>query len=210
MSSEPNIIGVNFTPDLTDQINIRQGKLGKFALDPEDIIYNNSKTSWLRVSSGVEIKEWEKTGLGDYNRFDSRDFVLMGGVIGKEGPSSALQPLATTTSDVIQDQIISQYGIGDHTKWGWGPPPSVISADVKSLNRGAVRKTTLMLTAHNPDQFKMLELLYLRLGFSILVEWGHTHYYNSDGDLQQSDFLTTPYNTFFDNSNKGYQGFFDL
>ena len=37
------IIGENINPDLIKQIDIRQEKLGKAVLDPQDIIYNNSK-----------------------------------------------------------------------------------------------------------------------------------------------------------------------
>ena len=55
--------------------------------------------------------------------------------------------------------------------------------EIQALNKGSIRKATLMLTAHNPDQFRIIELLYLRLGFSILVEWGHNMYYDNDGNL---------------------------
>ena len=82
--------------------------------------------------------------------------------------------------------------------------------DISALNKGSLRKAKVMLTAHNPDQFKMLEILYLRLGFSILIEWGHTHYYDNDGDLQQAPFNTTPFSNFFEKKDVGYQGFFDL
>lgn len=207
MSSKPNIIGANFSPDLVTQIKVRQEKLGKPNPEIDDILYTNSKTSWLRVSSGVDINDWSKTGLGEYNQFGAKDFVLFGGVTGEKGPQP-LQPLATTAYDVAKDQIAAQYGIGNPTQWGYSPPPSVTSLDIQALNKGSIRKATLMLTAHNPDQFRILELLYLRLGFTILVEWGHTHYYDSEGNLQQIDnFSTTPFNTFFNSAGSQYEGF---
>ncbi len=211
MSSESrNIIGDDFSPDLIAQINKRQTKLGNPNPKSDDIIYNNSKTSWLRVSSGVEISgSANDVGLGDYSKFEAKDFVLFGGVTGTKGPSEVLggmQPLATTTADIVNDQIKAQYGIGAHTKWGFSPPPSVTSMDIQALNRGSIRKAQLMITAHNPDQFRMIELLYLRLGFTILVEWGHSTYYDNDGNLQKMDFQTTPFNKFFDSAGEGYKG----
>jgi len=207
MGSKPNIIGANFTASLATQIKVRQEKLGKPNPEVNDILYNNSKTSWLRVASGVDINDWDKTGLGEYNQFSAKDFVLFGGVTGEKGPQP-LQPLATTTYDVVGDQIAAQYGIGNPSQWGYSPPPSVTSVDIQALNKGSIRKATLMLTAHNPDQFKILEILYLRLGFTILVEWGHTHYYDNEGDLQQmGNFSTTPFNTFFNSPGSQYEGF---
>lgn len=210
-SKSKNIIGDNFSPDLVKQIETRQQKLGKSKLDTEDIIYNNSRNAWLRVASSVEIKDFDKTGLGgEYNTVGAKDFILFGGVTGINGPSSTLQPIATTTNDIINDQIIAQYGIGNHTKWGFDPPPSVTSMEIQALNKGSIRKATLMLTAHNPDQFRIIELLYLRLGFSILVEWGHNMYYDNDGNLQSMGFSTTPFTKFFDAKGSGYEGFSDL
>lgn len=212
MSSEKNIIGADFSPNLISQINTRQTKLGNPKPTSDDIIYNNSKTSWLRVSSGVDIPgNASSVGLGDYNKFEAKDFVLFGGVTGEGGPGSSgvlngMQPIATTTSDVVNDQIMAQYGIGNHTKWGFSPPPSVTSMDIQALNRGSIRKAQLMITAHNPDQFRMIELLYLRLGFTILVEWGHSTYYDNNGNLQKMDFQTEPFNQFFSSPGSGYTG----
>ena len=109
MSSEKNIIGADFSPNLISQINTRQTKLGNPKPTSDDIIYNNSKTSWLRVSSGVDIPgNASSVGLGDYTKFEAKDFVLFGGVTGEGGPGSSgvlnrMKPLATTTNDVVQD-----------------------------------------------------------------------------------------------------------
>ena len=78
--------------------------------------------------------------------------------------------------------------------------------DVQALNRGSIRKAQLMITAHNPDQFRMIELLYLRLGFTILIEWGHSTYYDNNGKLQKMDFQTEPFNKFFSSPGSGYEG----
>ena len=76
INSKPNKTGANFSPDLVTQIKVRQEKLGKSDPGVDDILYTNSKTSWLIVASGVDINDWSKTGLGEYNQFGAKDFVL--------------------------------------------------------------------------------------------------------------------------------------
>ena len=60
------IIGENLDQSLINQINIRQSKLGKVNLDHNDIIYNNSNTSWLRVASSVDVDDTQLAGLDDF------------------------------------------------------------------------------------------------------------------------------------------------
>jgi hypothetical protein len=76
------------------------------------------------------------------------------------------------------------YGIGG-TDYGIQPPPGIISATIDSLNRGSIRKATVTLKAHNKFQFDIIELLYLRLGFTMMLEWGWDRYLdNETGTIQ--------------------------
>jgi len=76
------------------------------------------------------------------------------------------------------------YGIGG-TDYGIQPPPGIIGATVDSLNRGSIRKATVTLKAHNKFQFDIIELLYLRLGFTMMLEWGWDRYLdNETGTIQ--------------------------
>ena len=89
----------------------------------------------------------------------------------------------TTTNDLWGDNFI--YGIGG-TNYGIQPPPGIIGATVDSLNRGSIRKANITLKAHNKFQFDIIELLYLRLGFTMMLEWGWDKYLdNETGTIQQ-------------------------
>ena len=197
-----SIIGENLDENLTKQINVRQEKLGKPFLDPDDIIYNNSGTSWLRVASSVNIDDVDLAGLGDFtavgegNRF-AKSAVLFGATVDDKG---TLPLEALNSSQILNEQTQAQYGWGgNHSKWGY--TPRVESLNISALNRGAIRKASISIVAHNPDQFRLIEALYLRLGFTILVEWGHTTYYDNEGALQQrNDFATPPFDTFMGGS----------
>jgi hypothetical protein len=77
------------------------------------------------------------------------------------------------------------YGLGG-TDYGIQPPPGITGATVDSLNRGSIRKATVTLKAHNKFQFDVLELLYLRLGFTMMLEWGWDRYLDNDtGKIEQ-------------------------
>jgi len=178
------IIGENLEIGLSNQIKVRQKKLGNPTPTTEDAIFNNSKATWLRVASSVDINDINLAGLGDFAENGSelaKNLVLFSGAINSKGtlPNKAL----STSTNNLSEQVLAQYGIGNSTQWGYSPPPGIESISVQALNRGAIRKANISLKAHNPDQFRLIEALYLRLGFTILVEWGHTVYYDNDENL---------------------------
>lgn len=74
----------------------------------------------------------------------------------------------------------SSYGLGG-TDFGLQPMPGITSLDIKHLNRGSIRKATINLKAYNKFQFEVIDTLYLRLGFNMLLEWGNSHYIESSG-----------------------------
>ena len=72
----------------------------------------------------------------------------------------------------------SAYGLGGNNQ-GLVPPPGLIDAKIDALNRGSIRKATVNIKAHNKFQFELIELLYIRLGYTMLLEWGWDKYINS-------------------------------
>lgn len=72
------------------------------------------------------------------------------------------------------------YGLGG-TDFGLQPMPGINSLEIKHLNRGSIRKATITLKAYNKFQFEVINTLYLRLGFNMLLEWGNSHYIESSG-----------------------------
>jgi hypothetical protein len=60
--------------------------------------------------------------------------------------------------------------------------PGIISADIKTLTRGSLKKATVKLTANNKQQFDIIDLLYMRLGYTVLLEWGNSIYTKNGTD----------------------------
>ena len=77
----------------------------------------------------------------------------------------------------------SSYGLGG-TQQGITPPPGIQDVQINCINRGSIRKATVTLKAYNKFQFEIIEILYLRLGFTMMLEWGWDKYLNKDGSLE--------------------------
>ena len=78
----------------------------------------------------------------------------------------------------------SAYGLGGNLQ-GIVPPPGLIDASIESLNRGSIRKAVVNIKAYNKFQFELIELLYIRLGYTMLLEWGNDKFINNKGELQK-------------------------
>lgn len=76
------------------------------------------------------------------------------------------------------------YGLGGNQQ-GFVPPPGLIDAKIEALNRGSIRKATVNIKAHNKFQFELIELLYIRLGYTMLLEWGWNKFIDNNGDYKE-------------------------
>jgi hypothetical protein len=75
------------------------------------------------------------------------------------------------------------YGVGG-TDFGYSPMPGIVDMEFRCLNRGSIKKATLNIKAHNRDQFDIIDVLYLRLGYSVFLEWGWDKYIDNKGKLK--------------------------
>ena len=73
----------------------------------------------------------------------------------------------------------NSYGLGGTTQ-GLVPSPGLISAKINCKNRGSIREANVQLKAYNRFQFELIELLYLRLGFTMMLEWGWNKFKTRD------------------------------
>ena len=64
--------------------------------------------------------------------------------------------------------------------FGIVPMPGIENVNVKSLEKGSIKRATIQLKVYNKQQFDIIDILYLRLGYTILLEWGDSHYLNNE------------------------------
>eukprot|EP01044_Picomonas_judraskeda_P002739 COSAG03_NODE_207_length_10641_cov_17.777272_2_plen_905_part_00 len=112
-----------------------------------------------------------------------------------------------TTSTSVWNS--SAYGLGGNQQ-GLVPPPGLIDAKIDALNRGSIRKATINIKAHNKFQFELIELLYIRLGYTMLLEWGWDKYIdNKTAKLQQMGNTLMEDVWFQDNNQDNFQTLID-
>jgi hypothetical protein len=177
------LLGEPIRPEVAKQINLRQKKHGITAgRDSETYRYLNTKTAWIKLASGVKIND--SSDIAKAN-------VLFGGV---SSLSSTVLNQRTETFGAPS----GSYDYKNSGNFGYIPMPGLISAEIKCLNRGSIKKATVELKVQSADQFDTIEKLYLRLGYTVLLEWGWGTYFDNDGNLQTNYYtLTEDPNGFF-------------
>lgn len=185
-----NILGEGFPEEIIKQIAQRQKIYGSGysgnTRTSEEIIYLNSNTSWCKLVSSVDIDstmDIQSESLRNNPNITSsnlaKKFVLFNGVT--DTNTNQQRAGINFSQDIFGGN--GAYGIGG-TEFGILPMMGIKSVNVKSENRGSLRTATIQIKAFNKVQFDIIDLLYLRLGFNILLEWGHSMYYDNNGKLQ--------------------------
>ena len=218
MTRGSNIVGEPLDPFVFDEIKHRQEwQYSGFdsSRTEEQIQYLNNKDSWIKLGSSVEVglENLQTTaseaslGLGRLKSLGfpkpedfmgtelAEKFILFNGVSEVGNPNSRMG-IADNTNLWNNN---SSYGLGG-SEFGLVPTPGVISMNVDCMNRGSIRKANIQIVAHNKFQFELIEMLYLRIGFHVLLEWGNDRYYDGDNysNIQNTlmeDFWFNPTNT---------------
>jgi hypothetical protein len=185
-----NIVGSSFDYYVIDQINTRQQKLGLGLRDQDVVRFENSNAPFIRLTSGVNVSGdviKEALELSDtlYNENKlAKQFQLFSArtqeQYNKVGSNGTLETATRSTfTHGYGYGPVSSYGFMSDSSYGLVPPPGITSIDVKALNRGSLREANIRITCHNLQQFQIIELLYMRLKYSILLEWGHNLYWTN-------------------------------
>jgi hypothetical protein len=167
-----------FTTVVREQLNARQQSLQR-RTKPSDIIYQNSRNSWIRMTSGVNVNGSSTL---------AENYVMLGGVLNRDKSlRSGVGGINKTYS--VNSPSLSSYnqpGIKAGTA-GIKPMPGITSLDCKSKTAyGSLREVTINFSCNNIQQLEDLELLYMRPGYTVLVEWGWTPFLDNKGDLQHN------------------------
>ena len=189
-NTPPNVVGEPFKEYVNSQIRVRQQAHGsgfKSTRSDKDLVYLNSRNAWVKVASSVDvipedgITKLKELGLDPNLTRDqlSKKAILFNGT---SEFGNKTQPGGVASNNSIFNN--SAYGFGG-SSFGLQPMPGITSFTIGHNNIGSIRTATINIRAHSPLQFGIINLLYIRLGFSILVEWGNSMYLDNDGKLQK-------------------------
>lgn len=190
-----NIVGEGFPEEIIKQINVRQKKKGSYARDNQTLTWMNSNTGWVKMVSSVNIAperfKFDNSPFGgDTSKTGNtlaKEYVLFGGVSNEIGSKTkdATQRTGIATDGSIFNQ--NAYGLGGLEYGGLRPMPGITSFSIKTETRGSLKTATIGIKAYNKYQFDIISTLYMSLGYSILLEWGNTMYYDNKEDFQSNN-----------------------
>ena len=156
-----------FTEEVREQLKVRQDAI--FNRTPQSIQYYNSRNSWIRMTSSVNVN-----GSNDL----AKKYVLLGGTLNennklRSGIGKGSEAYNTSTPGGIP-----------HFR-GIKPMPGIVSLDIKSKSAyGSLREVTVNFQCWDIRQLEDLELLYMRPGYTVLIEWGWLPYIDNNNKLQ--------------------------
>ena len=185
------VIGEKLENYVIKQINARQtlhgsgvGHTGTLRTDKQ-INLLNSNTSWIKLASGVSVSEARLKDINIDDISNLKDMGLAKNNILFSGTSKlSSRDVFNSTTQKTEEQFFLQQREGflprddnssyTYGSFGFSPMPGIHSADIKTLTRGSLKKATVKLTANNKQQFDIIDLLYMRLGYTVLLEWGNS------------------------------------
>jgi hypothetical protein len=187
-----NILGEGFNPIISKQIDIRQELFGagfntNNPRNPEFISYARTPTSFVRLMSSVNIQsvaELNNPYIASLNLTGpelAKKAVLFGGV---KGYGDSLKGGIANIQQTDRQSIFNDFTYGwGGSEYGLRPMPGIQSANIKNESLGSLKTSTIQIKAWSKSQFEIIDVLYLRLGFYVLLEWGHTVYVDNSKNL---------------------------
>ena len=165
-----SIFRESFQKDIKVSLEKRQEAMTKRSTT--DIQYLNSRNSWIRMCSSVDVNN-------DGGKLASQ-YVLQGGTL-QSGSFALKSGIGTSANNAYSTTTPSN----TPHRLGIRPMPGITNVEVKSKSAyGSLREATVSFQCWDVKQLEDLELLYMRPGYTVLVEWGWTPYLDKNGSYQ--------------------------
>lgn len=142
---------------------------------------------WIKMQSGVKLSS---TAATEYNTEPgdalAKANILFGLNVRTESKDeqgiSKFEGYAPNTNTILP-------GYEQSKDLGIRPRPGIISMNIQSHNRfGSLRTATVSYQCWTKEQMDAMEVLYMRPGMTVLLEWGHSKVLKSETEVVPSDF----------------------
>jgi len=161
------------------QEELKRRQSGMAARTPAFLQQLNTRNAWVRMTSGVNYN-----GNNDL----AKQYVLQGGTLidGSDLRSGigggAAEGFASTYSNFTPG--------GATTRLGIRPMPGITNVSIQSKGAyGSLQEATISFVAWDIRQLEDLEVLYMRPGYTVLLEFGWNFAKNVNGVLPKFDIL---------------------
>ena len=199
MAKYKNIVGTGLLDYVQTQITEREQIVNQPTRTPDQLQWLTNRTGWFRLSSGVDFNPAPKPPIT----------TLEGPGRGKEGPANLVEVFNPEGySDNLAKQYVLQsgtvsttdgndinlkkgfsetYSQGETDKLGYKPMPGITGVKVGTGGRWqTLMQADIDFVCYDLDQLDIMTKLYMSLGTSLFLEWGHTPYIDNNGTLQKN------------------------
>lgn len=165
-------IGASISTNVTGQLKARQGIFDKKVKDEKDLRFLSSKSAWILMRSSVDTIS-ESASLEVFTNTANRK---------SSGDNSNAKNYKLSNAP-------NRAGVGGNNAlystdslYGYRPKPGITSLSVQSKNTfGTLLEAVVKFKVFSIDDFNIIEKLYFRPGYSMLLEWGNTVYCDNSG-----------------------------
>ena len=195
-----------FTNWNKEEVTIKPGSHHTYTLNKQCVIRATSLTDYVS-DVGLDIGD---LGGQSFNRLKgaslSQNFILQGGILsdfarsfqttdenGNPQGLRKVRKLDQVRASFPKPGLKTNLGYGDFaigadaSEDGYGivPMPGIIDATIRTKSAyGSLREGKINFEVHNQRQLEVMEMLYMRPGYMVLVEWGWCPYINNKGTIE--------------------------
>jgi hypothetical protein len=164
-------------PDFIQQ-ELTRRQDGMASRNPTFLHQLNSRTAWVRMTSGVNTIN----SKGQITNELAKKYIMQGGVLNGDALRSGLGGNGTSSYDLLSPG-------GKTNRLGIRPMPGITNVSIQSKGAyGSLQEATVTFTAWDIRQLEELELLYMRPGYTVLLEFGWD-YAKANGMFPRYDIL---------------------
>ena len=169
--------------------------------------YTTNRQCVIRMTSLVDYVSDVGLEIGGYGEGDkgfkrlkgstlSQNFILQGGVLsdfarnfnGEKSVKRATTPRQSFPKPGLRTNLgYGDLALGaDATVDGFGivPMPGITDATIRTKSAyGSLREAKINFECHNRRQLEVLEMLYMRPGYMVVIEWGWVPHINNKGEI---------------------------
>tara|TARA_R110002153_G_scaffold20794_1_gene70240 strand:+ start:5835 stop:9647 length:3813 start_codon:yes stop_codon:yes gene_type:complete len=193
----------------TDEQLEEKGLENFYNIDPTSFYkLVTEKQCVIQMASGVDIKE-ENTILDKSNLSEMPgEQMARAYTLGSQGFQGSINDgygfdLLNERADeqLLSENLYDNQRTSARDGFGHVPIPGITSMNVSTKSEdGSLREATVEFICHNRRQLEILEALYMRPGYPILLQWGWTSYINNNFESKNSTY-EIPEEFFDKNSN---------
>ena len=206
MADSGKLYGVPLNIGVRNQIAYRAKNLVSKDKDVQDLMVSNNRGAWVTLTSGAQTLSEETVKLKNTLKIFKNNELVEKVLGDKSTMGNQLAQANVLTGGVLYGRIEDgklKYNrrkgisfdkpyspLGNESSYEHNPEfgfqPMMGITDFKIVTQsafGTLRKATITIKAFTPDQLSILETLYFRPGFTMLIEWGNSSYIDANGEI---------------------------